>query len=1435
MCIIFDGKRKPMKNILLVFVFIVSYLNAQGQCASFPYISNKKGNINAGLSVVNNGLFCYKSSINFDIITDSNISVDSICIIFGDGDTTIIKPTWKFTISHQYNFTPKDSCPMVRPQKITVLAKYYLGDPASGQFSYNEISTPVSIQYLPRLPKLKLGNDTICVNDNLSIITSGNCCTNGFYGSPSVYTWYFGDGSAPQTVSDTTNNYTIPAPPHKYSKAGIYWVRLECTNNCGTITDSIPIVVAAIDSVQIPRGGCSGSSITPIIYATNAVYYNTTCAGNVTITGQNTKTPKITFNSAGKYTIYFSIGLNSICQLDTDITIAQGPNMALNKLQNICYTGNDSFVFANYFSTSDTAQKNVFYIYYNGSLLKTITQKGIPKALSLTQTGKYLILDSSFNSCGGMAVIDSFIYSPATVLNSVTGFPASVCVNKSVTPCIHAVNATSYNISISPVNGGYNITNQNDSCPTITFTIAGNYKITFNANGCCSSNACSTSQNITVKPNADMQMTTAFSDTCYTASYFIDYSLHFSTSGASQSNHFYILKDGSIVNQQTTSSIASAVNISGLAPAGNKITVIDSSFSACDTIILVDSFNILPKTVIKLPADYDTCVQTMINLPTNLGTTITLNGGIVQPGNYYLNALGLYQFIYTPVCGTPATLSVTAKGVIAKGHDSAFCLNPGMVKLLADPPGCKFSGNFVSNDSFDGTASGSGTFPFYATYIDTTSQCTYIDTAYITVNTQLQTSYTLSKFVCDGVAATFTNNNINLIDSVYFGDSTAVVSGNNLSHTYNSIGMKVVGILFKDNFGCKSFAQDTIIVLPLPVSNFTVNDTVCGGDSVSPIITSAIDTFNIYEWYVDGILISNPQSILCVNNTTSIITLQISLKVISPSCGSITKTRDVTILPQMIVDFGLIYNKDCSPMPLAFNNLSTVFNPHYSWYINDVLFSTDSLPPSMILTANATDSVYYFKLIICTDCACDTIIRSVLVHPVNFIACFIPSQFTACANQDITFTDCVVSGTMLTYKYGDGDYDTTRNGRPVTHHFKNAGTYSVWLIANNNCHIDSTVRTITILPSPEVITSIPNSNCSEYVLNFLSTITQGNPAAYHWSFGDSTVDTLSQNPTHIYNKGGTYNGSLVVIDVNGCPSDTAVFSVEVDQTPHVSFSYPDTVICSGKPLKIMVQQPAANTTYVWKQIYNTDTVLITTYNGIYNFKTFKTGLYYIVLQATSNDLPFCSKTSDTLKIQVNISPAAHFKPNPPYTIIDSPFILFENESRFSISYLWNFGDNDISYEDSPTHEYKQTGLFWVTLVAINGQCTDTVQQSIYIDPVFVFYMPNAFTPNDDGHNDNFFGNGQGYDSLDMIVYNRWGERLYYELNSKTIFIGWDGNCGICSNQKTAQEDVYIYVVKVKAWDRRLHQYMWDDKEFVTQNLPNLKRTYKYTGPFHLIR
>lgn len=104
--------------------------------------------------------------------------------------------------------------------------------------------------------------------------------------------------------------------------------------------------------------------------------------------------------------------------------------------------------------------------------------------------------------------------------------------------------------------------------------------------------------------------------------------------------------------------------------------------------------------------------------------------------------------------------------------------------------------------------------------------------------------------------------------------------------------------------------------------------------------------------------------------------------------------------------------------------------------------------------------------------------------------------------------------------------------------------------------------------------------------------------------------------------------------------------------------------------------------------------------------------------------------------------------------------------------------------------FENAGIYPVALVITDSHdCKDTIIKSVVVVEDYNFYIPNSFTPNNDGINDVFQPKGRGVLEYELTIYNRWQEKIF---NSSDFEQGWDGKYkGI-----TCLEGVYVWKISL---------------------------------------
>lgn len=137
-------------------------------------------------------------------------------------------------------------------------------------------------------------------------------------------------------------------------------------------------------------------------------------------------------------------------------------------------------------------------------------------------------------------------------------------------------------------------------------------------------------------------------------------------------------------------------------------------------------------------------------------------------------------------------------------------------------------------------------------------------------------------------------------------------------------------------------------------------------------------------------------------------------------------------------------------------------------------------------------------------------------------------------------------------------------------------------------------------------------------------------------------------------------------------------------------------------------------------------------------------------------------------------------------------VQFQNTSALGTSWAWAFGDaaGSGSTQESPAFNFPGPGCYPVTLVAMNTtNCADSASALVCIAGADSLVVPNIFTPNSDGSNDVFAITGGDLASLDVRIYNRWGQLEAWLEHPRQV---WDGHSPA---GQACSPGTYFYVLR----------------------------------------
>ena len=136
---------------------------------------------------------------------------------------------------------------------------------------------------------------------------------------------------------------------------------------------------------------------------------------------------------------------------------------------------------------------------------------------------------------------------------------------------------------------------------------------------------------------------------------------------------------------------------------------------------------------------------------------------------------------------------------------------------------------------------------------------------------------------------------------------------------------------------------------------------------------------------------------------------------------------------------------------------------------------------------------------------------------------------------------------------------------------------------------------------------------------------------------------------------------------------------------------------------------------------------------------------------------------------------------------DTPNTLF----YWFVDGSYHFGQTlSVDWSTYPPGEHN------ITVYGVTDGCRSLpVRYKVYIAECSSIYIPNAFTPNADGINDIWFPQGTGWESIEVLVFDRWGELVFKSIDLKGQWIG-----NFRGGDYYVQNDVYEYKVTWKGVD-----------------------------------
>jgi gliding motility-associated-like protein len=406
---------------------------------------------------------------------------------------------------------------------------------------------------------------------------------------------------------------------------------------------------------------------------------------------------------------------------------------------------------------------------------------------------------------------------------------------------------------------------------------------------------------------------------------------------------------------------------------------------------------------------------------------------------------------------------------------------------------------------------------------------------------------------------------------------------------------------------------------------------------------------------------------------------------------------------------------------------------------------------------------------------------------------FGPKDSTLCAGGTVTLTAPYVAGASYLWQ------DSSTNQSIVA---DTNATYKVWI---NGCLVPDSMN-IFFSPVPTFDLGQDEVLCVGETLQLDATSQNGH---YIWNTGATTPTIILHSDTAVALK-----PYICTVTATGCAPVSDTINITFTGSPHPFSLGPDTLLCPGESITVDGYTPGADK-YRWANGATTQTTTINSSWDLWVFVNVNNTcdvLDTIRIKYTGfgplnlgNDTTIC--TGNTLVITADFGTgtylwqdgskqAYYYVTKGGYYYVraqvgrcmasDTIHVQFDDTLHVKLgrdtvlcagetyTLYPNGAGRDYKWQDSSdvsTYRVTEAGIYAVVAQNTCGQAVDSVTVG-YRNCDCQVFLPTAFSPNGDGVND-FFRPKYRCEiaNFQLSVYNRWGQRIYYNTDPQ---VGWTG-------------------------------------------------------------
>ncbi|MEX1189629.1 MAG: PKD domain-containing protein, partial [Bacteroidia bacterium] len=585
-------------------------------------------------------------------------------------------------------------------------------------------------------------------------------------------------------------------------------------------------------------------------------------------------------------------------------------------------------------------------------------------------------------------------------------------------------------------------------------------------------------------------------------------------------------------------------------------------------------------------------------------------------------------------------------------------------------------------------------------------------------------------------------------------------------------------------------------VIAVPVADFSIVEELCVGDTLQATY-SAITTLNAqFSWDSDNAdfedFVDNANPLFAWTNPgqkTVVLSIADAMCISTPVMHTVM-VHDIPQASFDMPDYACRYS-EAEVLYTGTASQTAAFN--WDFGTAEVIDGSGAGPISLLW--NEPGNVEVTLQVTENGCSSEVYSETLFVRELPIANA--GEDFMLCSSDTVALQALNVAGYSFTWFPAAGLSSDTVASPDLSlsgiHNYIEEFEYQLQ-VSDSYC-LNSDTLIVSLAPMPRASFVVPEDQCFEgNSFDFVNDGAFTEDATFNWNLGPHAY-THSPSEEHQMDVEFDVEGAQIislVISQYGCVSDVFFDSVQVNPHPMATFDIDGVKGCVPLESSFMPipEGDGSNYSYSWNFGDGESS------NANAPIHTYLESGYMTVSMVVSNQFGCSAEVVETSAVQVLEQPVAGFRTQPETIFIgadDMELISLAENAQFS--YYIIEGDTILGF--TSTYSFDEEGVYEITQVVVNAAgCTDQITHSVVVEYGTEYYVPSAFSPNNDGNNEAFLVVGNDIKQFSLRVFDRWGGEIFF---SEDINQGWNG---LTQSNEPMPEGVYVYRLEMRSKTNR---------------------------------